>query len=232
MAVEEASFRMSMDWMSWGLMSRSLAPITPSITTNGSVAPVIVFWPRMSIEKPWPGLLLVLVITTPVTWPWRAWVALAGLALTISRGAREPTAPVRSFFLTDPYPTTTTSSSCLESEVNLMERSVWLEMATSCDPNPMELITRTAFPEVGTSIENLPSLLVVVPFVVPFNVMLAPATTAPLSPWTVPLILRVCAKAMVVISARKETNKSFFLIMAVLVNDCKAVDKRQNLCLK
>jgi hypothetical protein len=49
-------------------------------------------------------------------------------------------------------------------------------------------------------------------------VTLAPATTVPFSPVTVPLILRVCAKAMVVINARNVTNKSPFLIMSVLVN--------------
>jgi hypothetical protein len=91
-------------------------------------------------------------------------------------------------------------------------------MEISWVPYPIELTTRILFPEVGTSMENLPVLLVVVPLEVPLSVTLAPATTALFSPVTVPLIFRVCARAMVVMNARNVTNKSPFLIMAVLVN--------------
>jgi hypothetical protein len=70
--------------------------------------------------------------------------------------------------------------------------------------------------------ENLPSALEVVPFVVPFKVMDAPTTGAPFSPETVPSTFLVCDQTTVAKHMRSVDSKIIFLIMAILSKSLKS----------
>ncbi|MCY1242246.1 hypothetical protein D9M72_551980 [compost metagenome] len=96
------------------LVDPPLAPLSigrPSITINGSFEAPKEAPPRILISDPEPGAPFV-VIVKPATLPFNKFSAVAFIPRLKFFEETTSTAPVASFFLTDPYPTTTTSSNC------------------------------------------------------------------------------------------------------------------------
>src|SRR6478736_662415 len=127
MAVAEASFKMFIDSMSFGLirLNGSGEPAidglpsmflfgangTPSTTINGSLLALSEAPPRIRIVLPEPGAPPLDVIWTPATFPEISCSGVVMAPLLKSFAVIAVTAPVRSFFLLVPYPITTISLS-------------------------------------------------------------------------------------------------------------------------
>src|SRR6478752_6748737 len=127
MAVADASFKIFIDSMSFGLIklsgsgdpaiegvpSRFLfgANGTPSTTINGSLLAFSEAPPRIRIVLPEPGAPPLDVICTPATFPAISCSGVVIDPLLKSFAVIAVTAPVRSFFLLVPYPITTISLS-------------------------------------------------------------------------------------------------------------------------
>ena len=73
MAVAEASFKISMDSISFGLISFNVPPDlligTPSTTIYGPELALMEFWPRTKASGASPGMEDVCVIVTPAAAP-------------------------------------------------------------------------------------------------------------------------------------------------------------------
>ena len=138
MAVEEASFSTSIDWISEGLMpSRPLEEMIPSITYKGSLLLLIEVVPRTRTFMPAPGTPLVAVTSTPGVRPWSIFsTRFTGWFLNCLVDTPE-TDPVKSLFLTVPYPTTTTSSSNWLSSFSMILRVDFFLTFISCGWYPM-----------------------------------------------------------------------------------------------
>ena len=107
--------------MSCGLTSDNglvtpLTPVwsiaTPSITINGLLDAFKDEPPRIRIVEPAPGVPPSFVTLTPATLPESISCALTTSPLFFPSGFRAVTEPVKSLFLTAPYPITTTSFIC------------------------------------------------------------------------------------------------------------------------
>ena len=130
MAVEEASLRIEIDSISAGLMSlrSETASMIPSTTMSGSFDASIERVPRIRIDVVAPGSPDVDMISAPATRPWIAWsIDVTGASRT-SPILTLATEPVRSDFLTLPYPITTTSSSFVEALTDIT-------ISSSCLPS-------------------------------------------------------------------------------------------------
>ena len=122
-----------------------------------------------------------------------ACVALVTGACEMTSELTDATAPVKSFFLTVPYPTTTISSNVCVSSCNVIFKILLLPFSIliSCDVYPMKLISKILFS--FTSNANFPSMSVIVPLVVPFSTTFAPIIGSPFLSITVPVIcLELC----------------------------------------
>ena len=103
MAVAEASFRISIETMSDGLMDDSALVLlsalpemgTPSMTYNGSL-PFSELIPRMLTEIPPPGAPEFCVTCTPAARPCKAWSSDVMTDCLISSSPTDTTEPVRS----------------------------------------------------------------------------------------------------------------------------------------
>ena len=111
MAVAEASFNISIDSMSAGLMSFMFASVSakPSTTYNGSVPALMDAEPRIRIVGASPGWLFVNT-ATPLDLPCSASIGLEAMTDVMASLRRDVVEPVKSLFFIVPYPTTTTSA--------------------------------------------------------------------------------------------------------------------------
>ena len=212
MAAAEASFRISIDAMSFGLMKlrglppgipprafprpgRALPPSrgTPSTTKSGWLLERIDALPRtLTVVAP-PGAPELLTTWTPATLPWINWSAPVSTPLLKSLAFTCATAPVRSFLRAEPYPTTTTS---LRLDPDAARTMFMLSvMFTSTVPKPTEETTST-LALAGTLSWKVPSAAEDVPVVVPLAATDAPETGAPSLPSvTLPDTVLFCATA-------------------------------------
>jgi len=88
----------------------------PLITYNGSLELVIELPPLTTIFKASPGVPSLELTFTPAILPVKASSKLATTAVCNSSVLTVETEPVKSFLATEPYPITTTSSSCAISD--------------------------------------------------------------------------------------------------------------------
>ena len=195
----DASFRTVKDSISDGFIvlsgllnpSGALLPIiTPSITTNGSFLADREEPPRIRIEEEEPGCPVEEATDTPATLPINISWGLTCKPRFFSSGLMAITEPVASFFLTVPYPITTTFSNIWESSA----RIIFISEATgnSCILYPInetEIIS-----PLEADNRNLPSISVTVPFVVPFIITFAPITGSPVGSFTTPVTVICWAK--------------------------------------
>ena len=109
-AVAAASFKISMDSMSWLLMSDISGFWTPSIMYRGVPLPSSAAPPRITIDGDVPGCPVVVATRTPVTAPERVCKAFPWEPLPISSLVTFEMAAVNLSLVTVwPYPVTTTS---------------------------------------------------------------------------------------------------------------------------
>src|ERR1051325_4386062 len=197
-AVDDASFRTSIDSMSPGLISFRSAPMTPSTTTNGSLSPCKELPPRTRSRSSAPGCAFVVCTCNPGASPAIAWSARASGLVSMSWLDTEPTEPVRSFLSWVPYPTATTASSwiawgCSWKSAVAVCPGTTTTFESSAVRYPMTL-ARTRYVPVGTvAITYRPSEPVTAPKRVAVTVTLTPPSSAPDWPRTVPWICPVGA---------------------------------------
>ena len=140
--------------------------------------------------------------------------------LFISSALMATTDPLKSSFLTEPYPMTTTSSNCFES--SFRTTFICAAAGNSCVLYPMKEMTIMS-PCLACNL-NFPSRSVMVPLVVPLTTTFAPITPSPVVPsWTSPLTDRFCATACTVnIMATKNSSiilpGSFIFFVFMLLN--------------
>jgi len=92
---------------------------------------------------------------------------------------------------------------------------VWFPTATSCFTYPIKVNTNTDF-VLGTEIEKSPSILVIVPEVVPFTCTLTPGIPSLRASTTLPVMVFCCpiicpAKANNVMKHIRKTFNRFFI---------------------
>ena len=103
-----------------------------STTYNGSLAPADnEFAPLIRIKGAEPGPAVFCWILTPATWPCKAAIKLLEGTRVISFALTEATDPVKSDFLTLPYPITTTSDNVELLEFNCTSKLVLSPILTS-----------------------------------------------------------------------------------------------------
>ena len=149
----------------------------PSITISGWLLPVMEVEPRMWKVMPEPGAPVLLRICTPAIRPCRAsGTEMTRLSWTPS-SLTELTAPVRSLFLTVPYPRTTTSSRDSTFLVSLTCRVLRPFSAICLVLNPRYRKTTTSF--LRAWMRNCPLSLVTVRFPDCFASTLTPVSGCP-----------------------------------------------------
>ena len=147
MAVADASFNMSIDSIllgsivasglvelfPWPTEVETPAPVIgkPSITYNGSLLAFIEVPPRILILNEASGPPSDCTTCTPAAFEAMAPSKLVVLIFSISSDLIVDTAPVKSLRLTEPYPTTTTSSSSETSAIRFTSRLFRPSRATS-----------------------------------------------------------------------------------------------------
>ena len=112
-ACEDASFNISIDSISDGFRLSILGIIMPSTTNNGALEPWIDLSPRILMTDEAPGSPVPVEICVPEACPLKSSVTFGAGNFANCSDLTVDTAPVRSFFLTVPYPITTISSSSL-----------------------------------------------------------------------------------------------------------------------
>ena len=118
---------------------------------------------------------------------------------------------VNLFFLTVPYPTTTTSASSEASDINAIFTLFWLPRRISWEAYPVYEITRISPAEA--MIAKSPRLLLWVPVGFPLMVTLTPDKGFPSSPDMIfPVIVFDCANKTVEISNEKTKRKVLSLL--------------------
>ena len=100
------------------------------------------------------------------------------------------TAPVKSFTLAVPYPTTTTSDKALFSETRLMLIIDLFPTATSCVIKPTKLKAKITLSSETLKV-NVPSILLLTPLLVPLMRIFTPGIGLPLSSVIFPLTVLV-----------------------------------------
>ena len=102
-AVDEASFSTSIDFISAGFMALRLPPGKPSITTSGPPSAFMEFTPRTRSVGAAPAAQDEFTILSPAMRPWsKSATWAAGIFFKVSAALMEDIAPVKSDFRCTP----------------------------------------------------------------------------------------------------------------------------------
>src|SRR5690606_35664725 len=136
-AVDEASFKTSIDSISVTAISLILSTIKPSTIYNGELSWVIEPPPRTRTTISAPGAPSTVVTWTPGNRPVKASATLITGAFSRSRPFTELTAPAKSLRDTGPDPMTTASSSALDDSCEVTMSWLLAGMLFSVSKKPM-----------------------------------------------------------------------------------------------
>ena len=168
----------------------------PSTMNRGSLLCVMEPPPRTRIFISASGEPSVVVICTPASLPCIASTAEATGTPTNASASTVATDPVMSFFFTEPYPITTTSSRFCASSRRTTFSGAFLPFSTGISWDKYPMYEKTSTLPAGTFASlKLPSKSVMAPVLAPFTCTLTPISGSPAGSFTVPVTFCPCAKA-------------------------------------